>query len=138
VHWADEATLATLPHLIPTLLQKRAFVVLTYRIAEARERPIVWETLAELDWTLPLRLRLKPFDSQEAAAFLGRALDASTADSRVASFAERLHLETGGNPLFLVESLKSVSAPALGLARDAGTGRGARRASRLYHPDPAR
>ena len=109
VHWADEATLAALPHLVSRLSTDRALVLLTCRSAEARVRRTVWETLDELDRMLPLlRLRLLPFNREEADALLGRALGAGKVDSRVGSFVERLHRETGGNALFLIESLKSL------------------------------
>ena len=110
IHWADEATLAAFEHLVPSLPANRAFIVLTYRTAEARERAVVWETLDGLDRALPpLRLHLAPFELAETAGLLERALGAAVeTGSRFAAMAERLHQEMGGNALFLVESLKSL------------------------------
>ncbi|MBN1975988.1 MAG: tetratricopeptide repeat protein [Anaerolineae bacterium] len=109
VHWADEATLAALPHLASVLPRNRALVILTCRSVEARERAAVWEALDGLDRASPLlRLRLMPFELAETVGVLGRALGADEADAQVASLAGRLQGETGGNALFLVESLRAL------------------------------
>ena len=109
LHWADEATLAALPHLAPHLRTNRILLVLTCRIAEARERPAVWETLEALDRALPLlRSRLLPLERADAVALVRRALGVGEADVQATIFARRLLDETGGNALFLVETLKSL------------------------------
>ena len=109
LHWADEATLAALLHLAPRLPASRVFLILTYRTAEARARAVVWEALSTLDRDLPLlRLRLPSFERAEAVTLVRRALGASAADAGATAFARRLEDETGGNALFLVESLKSL------------------------------
>jgi DNA-binding SARP family transcriptional activator/predicted ATPase len=108
MHWADEPTLAALPYLASSLSNSRALVILTCRSVEFRERPVVWESLEELDRTLHLlRLCLSPFELEETADVLGRALGVGEADA-IAAFAARLHREAGGNALFLVEILKSL------------------------------
>jgi tetratricopeptide (TPR) repeat protein len=109
LHWADETTLAALLHLTHCLPANRAFIILTYRTAEARERTAVWEALEALDRALPLlRLCLLPFERVEAVALIQRALGTGEADARSVAFAQRLQDETGGNALFLVETLKSL------------------------------
>ena len=109
VHWADETTLTALEHLIPTLSTNRVFILLTCRTAEIRERAVVWETLDGLDQTLPLmRLCLAPFELAEIEDLLGRALGVGKVGSQAAILAERLQGETGGNALFLVESLRAL------------------------------
>ncbi|MDQ7029938.1 MAG: BTAD domain-containing putative transcriptional regulator [Ardenticatenia bacterium] len=61
LHWADEATLAALPHLASRLRESRFLMVLTCRSGEARERGITWQTLDALDRVQPLqRLCLSP------------------------------------------------------------------------------
>jgi tetratricopeptide (TPR) repeat protein len=109
VHWADEATLTALEHVIPALPASRVFIILTGRTAEARERNVVWETLDTLDRTLPmLRLYLQPLALAETKELLERALGVSEDKAQAAVLAERLQDETGGNALFLVESLRTL------------------------------
>jgi DNA-binding SARP family transcriptional activator/predicted ATPase len=109
LHWADEGTLMALPYLSSRLQANRLCIILTCRTAEARERVIVWETLDTLDRTLPLlRLRLLPFERAETEALIARALGTGVADRQADTFAHRLQDETGGNALFLVETLKSL------------------------------
>jgi predicted ATPase len=99
--------LAALSHLAPHLPTSRAFIILTCRTAEARERAAVWKTLETVDRAIPwLRLRLRPLERADGIALVERALGTGDADSQATAFAERLQDETGGNALFLVESLK--------------------------------
>ncbi len=101
VHWADEASLKALLQVVSFLPTCRALVMLTCRPAEARERDVVWANLEAL-----ARVRLSPFDSKEATALIQRALGVNQADAPAAAFAAALQTETGGNALFLVETLK--------------------------------
>ncbi len=108
LHRADEATRAALLHLAPRLRESRLLILLTCRTAEAREQAAVWETLDALDRVSPIRrVRLSSFDIAETADLVGRALGVAP-EREVLSFAGRLWSETGGNPLFLVEMLKSL------------------------------
>ncbi|HHN94107.1 MAG TPA: hypothetical protein ENK17_05005, partial [Anaerolineae bacterium] len=108
LHRADEATRAALLPLAPRLRESRLLILLTCRTAEAREQAAVWETLDALDRVSPIRrVRLSSFDIAETADLVGRALGVAP-EREVLSFAGRLWSETGGNPLFLVEMLKSL------------------------------
>jgi DNA-binding SARP family transcriptional activator len=107
IHWADEATLDALLPLALSLPAARLALTLTYRTAEARERPAVWEALEALDRVLPpTRLYLHPFERAETAALVRRALGIGETGGQVDAFAARLYEETGGNALLLVENLK--------------------------------
>ncbi len=109
VHWADEATLTAIPHLASHFPTSRALLILTYRLPEARQRAVAWETLNRLDQTLPLlRIHLSSFEHSEAMALVRRALGAAEMDAQATAFADRLEDEIGGNALFLVETLKSL------------------------------
>lgn len=109
MQWADEATLAVLLPLASRIPTAQVLVVLTARTAEARQQVTVWEALEKIDHVSPLlRLCLRPFDPSETAALVGRALGVSEGDAHTATLGGRLHDETGGNALFLVESLKSL------------------------------
>lgn len=109
LHWADEAILSALPHLASSLLGSRALIIFTCRPAEARQRDIVWETLDTLDRAQPLlHIHLASFQLSEAVALVRRALGVGNADTQARTFARRLQNEIGNNPLFLVETLKSL------------------------------
>lgn len=121
VHWADEATLAALSYLAPRLSTARAFIILTCRTAEAREQGAVWQALEAVDRALPLeRLRLRPFERAEGIALVSRALGTGGADAQATAFAERLQDGTGGNALFLVETLKSLLEQGILAPSDTG------------------
>ena len=106
LHWADDATLSALPYLVARLRPSRLLILLTCRSIEARERASVWETLEAIDRASPIqRVHLLPFAPKETAALVGRALGIT---EKVAPFARRLWSATGGNALFLVETLKSL------------------------------
>ena len=104
VHWADNASLAALPHLAQHLADAPLLLVLTSRIVEAHERPLVLETLEAAGQNAPLtRITLPPFTSDEIDTLLHRALTGRVED---VTFAEQLAVTTGGNALHLLESLK--------------------------------
>ncbi|RLC74976.1 MAG: hypothetical protein DRI61_15685, partial [Chloroflexi bacterium] len=106
LHRADEATLTALRHIAPHLHGSRLLLVITARGSDAREQPMVWETLEALDRAAPLRrIHLQPFDVAQTITLVQRAL--GVADQEV-DFARRLWAETRGNPLFLIETLKAL------------------------------
>jgi DNA-binding SARP family transcriptional activator len=117
VQWADEATLKALSLLVPEMSARRVLVILTCRTAEARARPPVWEALDALDRALSiLRLPVGPFDRSDAVCLVQRALGTDGKDIQSAELGRRLQEKTGGNALFLVESLESLlEQGALGL-----------------------
>ena len=49
VHWADEDSIQALAHLAGRTEGHRLVIAVTYRHAEARERPEVWGLLRSLD-----------------------------------------------------------------------------------------
>ena len=49
VHWADEDTIQALAHLAGRTEGHHIVIAVSYRHAEARERPEVWELLRSLD-----------------------------------------------------------------------------------------
>jgi DNA-binding SARP family transcriptional activator len=109
VHWADEATLKALPTLVPEISAGHVLVILTCRTVEARARRVVWEALESLDRALPmLRLRVPPFDRSEAVSLVQRALGTDERDAQAVKLGRRLQDKTGGNALYLVESLESL------------------------------
>ncbi|MGC9358181.1 MAG: ATP-binding protein, partial [Anaerolineae bacterium] len=107
VHWADNASLAALPHLAGHLADVPLLLVLTSRVVEAHERPLVLEILETAGRNAPLtRIDLLPFAPTELTALLQRALAMELHDTASSPFIEQLVASTGGNVLHLLESLK--------------------------------
>jgi DNA-binding SARP family transcriptional activator/Tfp pilus assembly protein PilF/DNA-binding transcriptional ArsR family regulator len=107
VHWADNASLAALPQLAAHVGDSPLLLVLTSRIVEAHERPLVLETLEAAGQNAPLtRITLPPFTSGEIDTLLHRALAVRAEDVTAGAFAEQLAVTTGGNALHLLERLK--------------------------------
>ncbi|MCD6555126.1 MAG: AAA family ATPase [Anaerolineae bacterium] len=105
LHWADEASLIALQHLFRWLRGSRLLVVVTYRPAEAWERPAVRETLEALDRVRSIdRIRLAPLTAGQTGLLVQRALR----EGEDSTFAAKLWTRTNGNPLFIIETLKTL------------------------------
>ena len=106
LHWAGEDTFSALEHLAAHLPSGRVLVIGSYRSGEARARPPVWDALQALDRAgLCQRLELAPLSLAEAGELVSYALGLAHA---APFFADRLHRETAGNPLFILETLRSL------------------------------
>ena len=106
VHWADEDTIQALTHIAGRIADHRILFAVSYRHAEARERTEVWQLLRELD-RMPHceRVSLAAYSPAQTEELIRRSL-ALPEVSR--EFSERLHRETGGIPLFIVETLRAL------------------------------
>ncbi|HEX5695049.1 MAG TPA: AAA family ATPase, partial [Acidimicrobiia bacterium] len=103
VHWADEDTLSVLTQLGSRLDGSRILVLLLYRSEEARGDPDVWDVLRALDRAAGLgRVVLSPLSVFELADMVKRILGVSSLEPVVAA---QLHRRTGGNALFVLETL---------------------------------
>lgn len=103
LHEADPETLEVVEWLAGRLAGHRLHLVLAYRGGEARTRPPVWEALRAVDAaTVPDRVLLGPLTTFGTAELAREVLGAHASPS----LAARLHDETGGNPLFAVETLR--------------------------------
>lgn len=101
LHWADESTLAWLSYLARQLKHLPILMVGAYRSEEAMVVAALRAELARLGRLQEIRLvGLSP---PEIGCLL-RHLSVQSGD--VESFSQRLHRETGGNPLFLLEWLR--------------------------------
>ncbi len=105
LQWADAETLDFLVRLAEVARASGILVCVSFRSDEARERAESWDTLRRLD-LLPgaERLGLVPLDAIETAELARRATNRAVADE----FAEGLYFETGGNPLFVLETLRAM------------------------------
>ena len=116
---ADAESLALLPRLAPRLRERRGLILLTGRSAELRAAPKVWRTLQTLDRAGPLpRHTLSRLDREAIGALMEHLLGEAAEDDN-AALAEHLMRESGGVPLYLVETLKAWRDQAL-LRPDAG------------------
>jgi DNA-binding SARP family transcriptional activator len=119
LQWFDPATLEALPSLAPALRDARVLLLLSARPDELAARPPVWQTLLRLDRTgLLRRLELGGLSVVEVADLVRRALRMRRAAPR---FSARLAEASGGNPFFVLETLRALYEQGT-LKRDASGG----------------
>jgi tetratricopeptide (TPR) repeat protein len=117
LHWADQDSLDILVALAPRLRDHRVLLVGTYRSEEARSSPQVWEKIQALDRAgLCHRLVLSRLSQFASGELVRRCLGLV---SPAPLFEERLYRETGGNPLFILETLQALHGEGL-LVQDEG------------------
>ena len=106
LHWFDRATLDALAALLPALRGARVLLILSGRAEELAARPPVWDTLLQLDRSgLMRRVELHGLDEAEVAELVRRALRMQHPAPR---FSARLAAATGGNPYFILETLRAL------------------------------
>jgi len=110
-HGSDLESLAVLESLADQLAERRAVLVLGYRGDEARASPEVWSSIRGIDRRArPERLVLEPLD----AFSTGELVRVLARGQMVGPGAiARLQRETGGNPLFVVEMVRSLAEDEL-------------------------
>ncbi|MGI9648719.1 MAG: BTAD domain-containing putative transcriptional regulator [Acidimicrobiia bacterium] len=111
--WADDDTIAAVSHLAGALAQAPIVVCVAYRSQDARRRPVLWDAVRELDATprsrrLPVEA-LSPVETDEL-------IRVSSATQGTPDLVERIHSETGGNPLFVLETLRAIHEHNLAVA----------------------
>lgn len=117
LHWMGEDTLDLLTRLALSLRERGVLLVGSYRGEDARALPEVWEKLQALDRAgVQHRLVLSGLDAAATGELVRRSLGLGTP---VPLFETRLYKETEGNPLFVLEMLRTLYSEGL-LARDAG------------------
>ena len=105
VHWADEDTIQALAHLAGRTEGHHIVIAVSYRHAEARERPEVWGLLRSLDRRPACaRLSLSPCSPAQTEELVRRCLGLAEVS---AEYSQRVHRETGGIPLFVIEALRA-------------------------------
>lgn len=102
----DVESIEALTALAAGLPDQRVALALAYRGDELRAREAVWGAVREIDRRLqPARLTLPPLDEPAVTALARVAVRGQAVDPVVAA---RLHHDTGGNPLFVVETLREL------------------------------
>lgn len=112
VHWADEATLDVLTHLVRRVGGLPLLLVLSYRDDELPADHPLRRTLAAVPPGRGRRIGLAPLSLDAVRRLAGPEVDA-----------DALHGLTGGNPFFVSELLSSGGPGTPGHVRDAVLGR---------------
>ena len=107
LHWADVSTLQWLHYLARRLPGEPVLIIGTYRTGEAALDHPLQRLRASLagDAAEPRLLELTCLVADQVAALFP---EVSGSSSRGRAIAARLHRETGGHPLFLVETLRTL------------------------------
>ncbi len=105
VHWADDDSLRALEHLAFTGLPDHLLMAVSYRQTEARDRPALWRLLRSLDALAErIRITVHPLDATEVAELVHHTAPQGPWGRVVG----RLHADTGGNPFFVLETMRAV------------------------------
>ncbi len=119
LQWIDADSLALLERLTPTLQRGPFCLCLAYRSEEARARPAVWALVRKLDLvTNRQRLLLERLTAADIEELLLHGLGGI---AEITSLVEKLDRESGGNPLFVHETLQALQDA--GYLRQDATGR---------------
>jgi class 3 adenylate cyclase/DNA-binding CsgD family transcriptional regulator len=110
LQWAAKPTLLLLRHVARSLESKGLLVLGTYRDTEiGRDHPLA-DTLADLRRGPGFaRLSLAGFDRSGVLAFMEQAAGHTLDDEPALALADAVHIETEGNPFFVVEVLRHLT-----------------------------
>lgn len=107
LHWFDEAALAALAALLPQLRAAPVLLVVSGRADEIQRRAGVWDALLRFDRAgLLRRVELHGMSAEECTNLVRRALRMPNPAPR---FSARLAAATGGNPFFILETLRALN-----------------------------
>ncbi len=110
LHWADRGTLDLLVHLSRNLAGARLLIVGTYRDVEVDRTHPLSASLAELRRAASFdRVLLRGLTADEVQRMLGAITDQSISWG----FAEAVHRQTEGNPLFVQEVVRYLAEEGL-------------------------
>ena len=108
LHWSDRPTLLLLRHLARAPAPGRLLVIASYRDVDLEPASPLADLILDVRRELPLaQIELKGLDRDETESLV-RAHQGSSAKPELAT---RLHDQTGGNPFFLEESLRTIADP---------------------------
>jgi DNA-binding SARP family transcriptional activator len=116
LHWFDIATLEALAAVLPALGDARVLLVVSGRADDLQQQPAIWNALLRFDRSgLLRRVELSGLSPDECADLVRRALHMQHPAPR---FSARLAEATGGNPFFILETLRALHEQGT-LTRDA-------------------
>lgn len=114
LHLADRETIAALRSLAAGIGDRPMVLVATYRHAEARDRPGVWDLLVDLDGQEGVaRVALAPLTPAQTEDLIKAALGPEAP----ADVVDRIQDQSGGVPLLVVESTRGDEGEGPGGAR---------------------
>jgi len=103
--WADDDTIAAITDLAAAIQDAPVVLCLSYRAQEARDRPETWDGLRKVDTLGRVRrVSVEPLSQAETAELI--RVSSSARDD--AALVGRIYGETGGNPLFVLETLRAL------------------------------
>ena len=104
IHWADHSSLELFHYLVRTLKNNPVFFFLVYRIEEVKDSSFqnVLQLMARE--ALYKRIDLEPLQTADVARMLSLMIDAIPSSE----LTEYIFKETGGNPFFIEELMKSL------------------------------
>ena len=104
-HWIDPESLDVIDGLVEDIEKAPLVVLLAYRSDEARDSDQVWRTLMHIDeQSHPYRVTLGSLTFEDTSLLIEEASGAIVSSS----VAEGIFHETGGNPLFILETLRTM------------------------------
>ncbi|MBT8217780.1 MAG: AAA family ATPase [Acidimicrobiia bacterium] len=111
--WADEETVAAIGHLAGSIDGAPIVLCVAYRAQAAREHSAVWEALRQIDaGPRSRRLSVTPLARAETAELIRVSSDVQPDRATL----DRIQNETGGNPLFVLETLRALHEHHVALA----------------------
>lgn len=124
IHWADSASLALLNYISRAIISERVFVLATFRSeelnsdSEGHPLPLV-ETLRAMNREdLYKEIKLPSLNQEQ----IGKMATSVLGGKLHPSLIERLSVESHGNPLFVVESLRMLTKDLNLVKEKAGSG----------------
>jgi DNA-binding SARP family transcriptional activator/tetratricopeptide (TPR) repeat protein len=111
LHWADPATFDALTYLLQRLPASRVLLIGSARLSDAREEPLVWAGLEALDRSGQMqRITLDQLNYDQTRRLVQFSLQTAEANPH---FVQRIYGATAGNPLFVLESLRTLYAEGM-------------------------
>ena len=116
--WADDETVAAVAYLAAAISDDPIVMCVGFRTQQARDNPGVWDALRRIDaGPASRRITLDPLSRAETAELI-RASSSVQADGETL---DRIQSETGGNPLFVLETLRALHEHHVASAGAAGS-----------------
>ncbi len=110
LHWGDKATLLAFRYISEHVPNHPILLLGTYRPGESMGYIVLDETIHHLKQrNLCKHIELKPFDLNKTKKIIEELLDVEPSDN----FCKMIHSKTQGNPLFIVETVKSMLGKGL-------------------------
>ena len=111
LHWADSDSLDLLISLVRYLNKPDILLIGSYRIGESRRNTSIWQKLETIDRSgSSRRITLENLTEQSTSVLIRQSLGLSQS---APIFEARLYQETSGNPLFLLETLRTLNEEGL-------------------------